>query len=198
MIGCKAMFIDESSYGNDASDSLTTTILSQSSNFSVHANQTVQLECLIMKQAPNTVVIWNQCDDPDCNQVRNPLTINKDNFIQDLRFRVLYENQKLSQKKTTEITNDLIEDSSNLIVKNKLSYRNVAIDNSLRNDVDEQNGELSKWTLEIRKFSKKDEGCYQCQLNSFQTKTIHYCLHLQSNFKLTFFFIELLIDIIIS
>ena len=49
----EAMFIEDTSFGNDES---SLTILSQSQNISVHSNETVQLPCLIFKQAPNTVV----------------------------------------------------------------------------------------------------------------------------------------------
>ncbi len=102
--------------------------------------------------------------------MRNPLTVNKDNFIQDLRFRVLFENVKYKSK-----VND--EDEPKLNTSNtNYRYR------SLNEDDTEKSSDVNKWILEIRKFSKKDEGCYQCQLNSFRTKTIHYCVHIQSNY----------------
>lgn len=113
-------------------------IASESKNFTVHANETVHLPCVV-KRAPQTIVIWNQCEDVNCNHIRNLLIVNKENFVNDLRFRVLIDNEKIEN-----------------------GYEN--------------------WNLEIRKFSKNDEACYQCQLNSFQTKSIHYCLKLQSNF----------------
>lgn len=141
-------------------------IISQSRNFSVFANETVQLPCLIKKQTPSTVVIWNQCEDPACHQVRNPLTINKDNFIQDLRFRVLFENLQDSIQNSEVKENDDVRH-----IRSRFRYRDAENTDSY--------GDINKWTLEIRKFSKKDEGCYQCQLNSFDTKTISYCINLQ-------------------
>lgn len=116
-------------------------------------------------------MIWNQCEDPACNQVRNPLTVNKDNFIQDLRFRVLFENLQDSIKDS-----EVKLDGQSRQFRSRFRYR----------DTDPANanyGDINKWNLEIRRFSKEDEGCYQCQLNSFETKTISYCIHLQSKFK---------------
>ncbi len=158
---CQAF--DEQELTFDSEEGLA--IISTSRNFSVYANETVQLPCLIKKQSSNTVVIWNQCEDPECSQVRNPLTVNKDNFIQDLRFRVLFENLQDSIK-SGEIHPDT------RYVRSRFTYRDAVDTNSY--------GDINKWTLEIRKFSKKDEGCYQCQLNSMDIKTIYYCLNLQS------------------
>lgn len=107
-------------------------------------------------------VIWNQCDDSNCNQLRNPLTVNKDNFIEDLRFRVLSENLNSSAFSSTFKNIDELEQKS-LNANNENSKTDV-----------------NSWTLEIRRFGKSDEACYQCQLNSFRVKTIHYCLKLQS------------------
>lgn len=115
-------------------------IVSESKNFTVHANETVHLPCAV-KRTSQTIVIWNQCEDANCNHIRNLLIVNKENFVNDLRFRVLVDNEKISS-------------------------------------------DLENWNLEIRKFGKSDEACYQCQLNSFQTKSIHYCLKLQSKFEL--------------
>lgn len=113
-------------------------IVSESKNFTVHANETVHLDCVV-KRSSQTIVIWNQCDDANCNHIRNLLIVNKENFVNDLRFRVLLDNEKTDSP-------------------------------------------FENWSLEIRKFGKNDEACYQCQLNSFQTKSIHYCLKLQSKF----------------
>lgn len=149
-------------------------IISQSRNFSVFANETVQLPCLVKQQTPSTVVIWNQCEDPKCEQVRNPLTINKDNFIQDLRFRVLFENLQ-DKIQNGQVKNEEIPRHT----RSRFRYRDAEpSDSSI-------NGDINKWTLEIRKFSKKDEGCYQCQLNSFEPKTISYCIHLQKKIYAT-------------
>ena len=106
-------------------------------------------------------MVWNQCEDPYCNQLRNPLTINKDNFIEDLRFRILSENLQ-----------NFTENSDNINNNNFDSDSKISGDNAKKN--------INSWTLEIRRFSKADEGCYQCQLNSLKMKTIHYCLKLQS------------------
>jgi hypothetical protein len=143
-------------------------ILSKSKNFTVHSNDTIILPCVI-KNLPNTLntfVIWNQCDDPHCNQLRIPLTVNKDNFVEDLRFRVISDDNKDSSSSNNVITvkrNDKVELFKSSENANNEKYVNM-------------------WNLEIRKFSKSDEGCYQCQLNTYNIKTIHYCLKLQSKF----------------
>ena len=103
--------------------------------------------------------------------MRNPITVNKDNFIQDLRFRVLFENLRESIQNGEVRQNDVSRYS-----RSRFRYRDTQLA-----DETAAYGDVNKWTLEIRKFSKRDEGCYQCQLNSFETKTIYYCLHLQSN-----------------
>lgn len=169
MIECVNSTPDESK----TTDPDEASILSESRNLTVYSNETVHLPCLVRK-APNTIVIWNQCEDPICNHLRNPITINKDNFIEDLRFRVLSD----LQVTTTTSANDV--DSDPLTVKRDQ-------DAAVR---DEKTGEealepgVSAWNLEIRRFNKLDEGCYQCQLNSYRVKTIHYCLKLQSNFRI--------------
>ncbi len=139
-------------------------------------------------------VIWNQCDDPECTQVRSPLTINKDNFIQDLRFRIVSEN--LINLNISSANSDLNEsvDSDFLNTKKSTISERDATENEVKtNEEDASNSlntDLNSWNLEIRKFSKHDEACYQCQLNSFKTKTIYYCLKLQSknSFENYFYF----------
>ena len=156
--------IDDGVISNDYSDD-NSLILSKSNNFSVHSNETIILPCLVQK-APNTIVIWNQCEDPSCNQLRIPLTVNKENFIEDLRFRVLSENIKTTTVKNNKAA---VAPLSSLNSKElSFTYETVKSD-------------VSSWNLEIRKFSKSDEGCYQCQLNSYKDKAIHYCIKLQSN-----------------
>lgn len=169
-------------------------ILSESRNLTFYSNETVHLPCLVRKTL-NTVVIWNQCEDPDCVHLRNPLTINKGNFIEDLRFRVLSE---------LPVTSSSIVDSQNndqsiiTVKRDQISVsRNIAVIKTAPapatpqppvpsnnvvapSPIDDQTTGLSAWTLEIRRFGKLDEGCYQCQLNSFRVKTIYYCLKLQS------------------
>jgi hypothetical protein len=157
--------LEEAIISNDYSDD-NSLILSKSNNISVHANETIILPCIVQK-APNTIVIWNQCEDPSCNQLRIPLTVNKENFIEDLRFRVLSEN---NIKTSTVKNNNKVSSSSNLNSR-ELSFTYETI-----------KSDLSSWNLEIRKFSRSDEGCYQCQLNSYKDKAIHYCLKLQSRF----------------
>jgi len=100
-------------------------------------------------------VIWNQCEDPSCNQLRFLLTVNKDNFIEDLRFRVLKENLNNSTTVNHRINQKLINKENIHQIKN--------------------------WNLEIRKFTHQDQACYQCQLNSYKLKAVHYCIKLQSN-----------------
>ena len=180
-------------------------ILSESQNLTVHLNETVQLPCIV-KKSPNTVVIWNQCEDPHCNQMRSPLTINKDNFIQDLRFRIVSENILLNNNNTTPaaISNSEQQIESNdfdLTTRKKSAIneretnddsnqQQTATTSSLSDDAMSNseliNTDVNSWNLEIRKFSKNDEGCYQCQLNSFKTKTIYYCIKLQSNYHLIY------------
>lgn len=155
--------IEDAVISNDYSDD-NSLILSRSNNLTVHANETIILPCIVQK-APNTVVIWNQCEDPSCSQLRIPLTVNKENFIEDLRFRVLSENIKTT---TTVATVKNIKSLSSLNSK-ELSFT-----------YETSRADVSSWNLEIRKFSKSDEGCYQCQLNSFKDKAIHYCLKLQT------------------
>lgn len=108
--------------------------------------------------------------------MRNPITVNKDNFIQDLRFRVLFESLRESIQGGEVRQNDISRHS-----RSRFRYRDTQLA-----DETTAYGDVNKWTLEIRKFSKKDEGCYQCQLNSFEAKTIYYCLHLQSKFWFAF------------
>ncbi|CAF0819170.1 unnamed protein product [Brachionus calyciflorus] len=115
-------------------------IISRSKNLTVHLNETVHLPCRVRKNS-HTIVIWNQCEDPNCSLLRNLLIVNKENFVSDMRFRVLNDNY---------------------------------------NGETDSNSNHENWNLEIRKFGKNDEACYQCQLNSFRTKTIHYCLKLQT------------------
>ena len=156
--------LEEAIIANDYTDD-NSIILSRSNNISVHANETIILPCIVQK-APNTIVIWNQCEDPSCNQLRIPLTVNKENFIEDLRFRVLSEtNIKTSTLKNTK---NKVASSLNLNSR-ELSFTYETI-----------KSDVSSWNLEIRKFSRSDEGCYQCQLNSYKDKAIHYCLKLQS------------------
>ena len=175
--------LDESSYSTDDSQ-----ILSVSRNLTVHLNETIQLPCLV-KKSPNTVVIWNQCEDPDCNQMRSPITINKDNFIQDLRFRIVSENlnNEETSSSNTLTNSDLINesiDATDLETSKKL-VRDLNNDNSNTNINNNAavESDINSWNLEIRKFSKNDEACYQCQLNTFRTKTISYCIKLQSKFS---------------
>lgn len=113
-------------------------IHSKSQNLTIEQHQLVQLPCLV-DSTENTIVIWQQCEDPLCNELRNPLTIGKDNFIQDLRFRLVYESN-VNQSK------------------------------------------FSNWMLEIRKFNKHDEACYECQLNTLEPNKIHYCLKLKRKY----------------
>lgn len=159
-------------------------IVSESRNFTVYSNETVHLACMVHKGA-NTIAIWNQCEDPNCRHLRNPITIGKDNFIQDLRFRVL-----------SELPADAILGPAHHHASNHYAHHhhNQHDENDFDLDSDvsptvkrDQTGastllgdQATAWTLEIRKFSKADEGCYQCQLNSFGDKNIHYCLKLQS------------------
>jgi hypothetical protein len=110
-------------------------------------------------------VIWNQCEDPSCNQLRILLTVNKDNFIEDLRFRVLKENLNNSTTVNHKINQKLINKDNIHHIKN--------------------------WNLEIRKFSHQDQACYQCQLNSYKPKAVHYCIKLQSIFQLFIFLFPL-------
>lgn len=144
-----------------------------------------------------------------CVHLRNPLTINKDNFIEDLRFRVLSE----STSSTSSVTS-LNDDSLDAVV-----LPTVREEEESGNGNGNGNGggggggggggelfllrrnapatadtlmSLTSWNLEIRKFSKADEACYQCQLNSYQPKTIHYCLKLQSNNHSSYFKIHIL------
>lgn len=174
-----AIFLDDGLYTVDDSS-----ILSESRNFTVHPNETVHLPCLV-KKSPNTVVIWNQCDDPECTQVRSPLTINKDNFIQDLRFRIVSENLiNTTMSSNTAVNSDPNESTdSDFYITNKsqINERDAIIETKTNDDDSSTNinTDLNSWNLEIRKFSKHDEACYQCQLNSFKTKTIYYCLKLQ-------------------
>lgn len=190
IVAC-SITLDESAYSTDDSQ-----ILSVSRNLTVHLNETVQLPCVV-KKSPSTVVIWNQCDDPECNQVRSPITINKDNFIQDLRFRIVSENLNNDESSSTLANSDLISESNdvNEIETSKKLTRDLldeTINSNNKNAAAES--DVNSWNLEIRKFSKNDEACYQCQLNTFKTKTIYYCIKLQSKF-LTF--ITLLKTIII-
>lgn len=144
-------------------------------------------------------VIWNQCEDPDCNQVRSPLTINKDNFISDLRFRIVSENL-LSNNNLTQILNSDLNDSNDVDLVNKKNEREILSNDVLTttsttaSSVDDMSTDINSWNLEIRRFSKNDEACYQCQLNSFKTKTIYYCIKLQSIFCLIIFLFLLNIE----
>ena len=95
-------------------------------------------------------IIWQQCEDSTCNELRTPVTIGKENFIQDLRFRLLSENL-LNNSRSNE---DIIEYKQNLV----------------------------NWMLEIRRFSKNDEACYECQLNKINTNRVHYCLKVKRKF----------------
>lgn len=142
----------------------------------MHSNDTIQLPCLVRK-SPNTIVIWNQCEDPFCNQLRIPLTVNKNNFIEDLRFRVLSENVN-----TTVKNEDLVE---------KVKETNSNANNNLIELAEIAKSNLNSWNLEIRRFTKLDEACYQCQLNSFKVKTIHYCIKLLSKKTIFFYLLKL-------
>jgi hypothetical protein len=51
---------------------------------------------------------------------------------------------------------------------------------------------LISWNLEIRRFSKSDVGCYQCQLNSLQQKVVHYCLKMEGKLSMLFILIILI------
>ena len=190
------LFINEANTNNEP------IILSRSYNMTVHANKTIKLPCIV-KHTANTIVIWNQCDDVMCNKLRIPLTINKENFIEDLRFRILYENffkNKTSDKiqnKINPINSDLknnieivkkLENNKREIKKkhshkhhHKYNYYDESKRNLITTPSFTSTENVNSWTLEIRKFSKKDEGCYQCQLNSFQQNSIYYCLKIKSN-----------------
>jgi len=188
-------------------------ILSESHNLTVHLNETVQLPCIV-KKSPNTVVIWNQCEDPHCSQMRSPLTINKDNFIQDLRFRIVSENILLNNNNTTPAAMSNSEQQTESNDFDSITKKKSAINQRETNDDSNQqqttttsssssddamsnseliNTDVNSWNLEIRKFSKNDEGCYQCQLNSFKTKTIYYCIKLQSIINIYVFIINIII-----
>ncbi len=41
------------------------------------------------------------------------------------------------------------------------------------------NNKLMNWMLEIRRFTKSDEACYECQLNTLKINKIHYCIRLK-------------------
>ena len=176
-------------------------IISTSHNLTVYANETVLLPCVVRK-TDNTIVIWNQCEDPACQQLRSPLTINKENFIEDLRFRVLAAEsataaETASQSSVDELqasfdeVNTVRDDGSKgeFVLLLRRSSGPVLADPavSAASDSADQTMSLTSWNLEIRKFTKADEACYQCQLNTFQPQTIHYCLKLQSNSYLIFF-----------
>ena len=145
-------------------------------------------------------VVWNQCDDPDCTQVRSPLTINKDNFIQDLRFRIVSENlinlnasSAMTAGAANSDPNESVDSDFFNTKKSQINERDTTENEVKTNEEDSSNNlntDLNSWNLEIRKFSKHDEACYQCQLNSFKTKTIYYCLKLQSknSFENYFYF----------
>lgn len=142
------------------------TIISQSKNFTVQANDTVVLPCVVRNLPTSKFAIWNQCDDPACQRLRFLLTVNKDNFVEDLRFRVINNNNKNKEESINVKRNNQFEIVDNLSPKTTAAPTKV-----------------DSWNLEIRKFSKADEGCYQCQLNTgstFNMKTIHYCLKLQT------------------
>ena len=133
-------------------------------------------------------VIWNQCEDAECKSVRSPLTVNRDNFISDLRFRVLAESSNIS---TSNI--DDSESTDYVFSPNKQIVNYFSGSKGLRNSNAAEilaKSNANSWTLEIRKFSKSDEACYQCQLNSFKIKTIHYCLKLHSKYYFCFAFIN--------
>ena len=123
-------------------------------------------------------MIWNQCEDADCKIVRNPLTVNRNNFISDLRFRVLAESSNLTNSE--DELDSLFNPSRQIINYSEKSLRNTAQEVLAKSNA-------NSWTLEIRKFSKSDEACYQCQLNSFQVKTIHYCVSLHSKILILIF-----------
>jgi len=149
-------------------------IISESRNITVYSNETVQLACLVRK-SPNTIVIWNQCEDASCNHLRNPLTINKDNFIEDLRFRVLTDlSPSAAAYSAAAASSDEIDSEFSS------SSTTVRVERAESSSPIETRNDLTAWNLEIRKFGKNDEACYQCQLNSFTVKTIHYCLKLQT------------------
>ena len=94
--------------------------------------------------------------------------MNKENFIEDLRFRVLSENVKVSTvKNMPEVVTPVVKNLNSNSKELAFLYEGAKSD-------------VSSWNLEIRKFTKSDEGCYQCQLNSYKDKAIHYCLKLQS------------------
>ena len=157
-------------------------ILSKSKNFTVHTNATIILPCVI-KNLPNTLntfVIWNQCDDPNCNQLRIPLTVNKDNFVEDLRFRVISDDFKDSSSSSSSSLSSSLSSSSNNVITVKRDDKVELIKSS---EIAINEKYVNMWNLEIRKFTKSDEGCYQCQLNTYNIKTIHYCLKLQSKHK---------------
>ena len=97
--------------------------------------------------------------------MRNLLTVDKENFIQDMRIRVLVEAINATMN-STELT-----------ALNKLNAIKLSAAQTYNTDMELP---LIGWNLEIRKFSKNDEGCYQCQLNSINKNDIHYCLKLES------------------
>jgi hypothetical protein len=168
------------------------------------------LFCFFFKFFIFNKVIWNQCEDPACNQLRILLTVNKDNFIEDLRFRILNEHienetEPLQQSPHNSNGNSEYEDAnsnqSTLSAQhisgneNHLTFyssdaqqqhhqhqhhhqhqRHLIDTNSQRRS---DNVNLHSWTLEIRRFTKKDEGCYQCQLNTFKENTVHYCVKMR-------------------
>lgn len=102
-------------------------------------------------------IIWHQCEDPHCKEIRSPITIGRNNFISDLRFRLLAD------------TSFQAYGNSNHSELNEISAKN------------EDN--IVNYMLEIRRFSKNDEACYECQLNKIKSKKIHYCLKLKRNQK---------------
>lgn len=118
-------------------------------------------------------MVWNQCEDASCNEVRNLLTVDKENFIQDMRIRVVFDSRPSLKRPEIETGSRLANHST---------HRHRHSDKISSSDPN-----IHAWNLEIRRVSKNDEGCYQCQLNSFQQNTIHYCIRVGASKSHSFF-----------
>jgi hypothetical protein len=110
----------------------------------------------------------------NCHELRDPLTVGKENFIEDLRIRVLNndeENESNSEKHKKHLETVKTINKDLFLIQNEKIIQH------------------EKWTLEIRKFSKNDEGCYQCALNS-KNEFIYHCVYIESNISSFYFYLD--------
>ena len=193
---------DSSNNNNEA------TILSESRNFTVNFNDTIVLPCVIRNSplrsaasasanTPPPFVIWNQCEDAACNQLRITLTINKENFVEDLRFRVITEGTSSSAFNDSTTSSAQSQSQHHHQNNHRLFYSRETVkrQQQQQQQQDERasvtnvdDSSVNNWNLEIRRFSKADQACYQCQLNTARIATIHYCLKLKGKYSILIIF----------